>query len=50
MTTPAKPVLTMIRDYFGYKSTQAFSRDWSALSDKDKADLKKGFQDGAMTY
>lgn len=40
----------MIRDYFGYKSTQAFSKDWSALSQQDKDDLKRGIQSGAMTY
>lgn len=50
MTTPAKPVLTVIRDYFGYKSTQAFSKEWSDLPQKDKDELKAGFQDGSMTY
>jgi hypothetical protein len=27
-----------------------FSKQWRSLDDKDKADLKKGVDDGSMTY
>lgn len=33
----------------GYKLAQ-FKKDWQALSDKDKDDLKKGVQDGTFNY
>lgn len=32
-----------------YKLTQ-FRADWAELSDKDKADLKRGIGDGTLTY
>lgn len=50
MSQPTRPILTLIRDYFGYKSTQAFSREWNELTQADKDEIKQGFQDESMTY
>lgn len=37
--------------FFGpWKSTAEFSKEWKALSEQDKADLKKGLADGSLTY
>lgn len=32
------------------ESLSDFSKEWLALSDKDKEEIKKGFDDGSMTY
>jgi len=44
----AKPV--DVKNYFGYPDTTTFMRDWKSLTDKDKADLKKGIGDGSLNY
>lgn len=32
------------------ETTKEFTDEWRKLSDQDKADLKKGVDDGSMTY
>lgn len=32
------------------ETTREFSEEWKRLSDKDKAELKKGLDDGTLTY
>lgn len=46
----AEITLKGIKDYFGYSTLPAFSKDWKQLSDKDKEEIKKGLSDGTLTY
>lgn len=39
-----------IKDFFGYESITAFAPDWKALTEEDKAQLRKGIGDGSLTY
>ena len=41
--------LNDIRTYFGMNGAE-FRKEWSALSVKDKADLKRGIGNGTLTY
>ena len=41
--------LTQIREFFEIPIAQ-FAKEWRALTDKDRADIKQGFNDGSMTY
>lgn len=37
--------------FFGpWDSAAQFAKEWRRLSDQDKADLKKGIQDGTLNY
>lgn len=45
----AEATLTEMRTYFGM-TTKEFATEWRQLSDKDKADLKKGIGDGTLNY
>ena len=38
-----------VREFFDIPVSQ-FAKEWRMLSDKDKADLKKGIGDGTLTY
>jgi hypothetical protein len=38
-----------VMKFFGMKVTE-FKRDWAAMSDKDKSDLKRGIADGSLNY
>lgn len=42
--------LNDIRKYFGIENVAQFRAEWSALSDKDKAEIKAGLTDGTLTY
>lgn len=47
----SEPVtLTAIKDFFGYADIASFRNDWLQLSAKDKEEIRKGFDDGTMTY
>lgn len=46
----AEITLKGIKDYFGYATLPAFSKDWKQLSDKDKEQIKKGLSDGTLNY
>jgi len=37
-------LIAAVRDFFGYKSAQAFMAEWRKLSPSDKADLKAGLE------
>jgi hypothetical protein len=38
-----------IMKYFGM-SSQEMTREWKALNEEDKAQIKNGLSDGSMTY
>jgi hypothetical protein len=42
-------LLAQIRDFLGMSSGD-FAREWKQLSPGDKADIKKGIEDGSLTY
>jgi hypothetical protein len=45
--------LLEIKRYFGYEGKDGmakFRQDWSRLSEADKADIRKGMEDGTLTY
>lgn len=44
------PTLTRIRDFFEFRSTQEFSREWKALPEQGKRDIREGIENGTLTY
>lgn len=42
--------LTEVKNYFGYTSAAAFSRDWKVLSPEAQQELKAGIGNGSLTY
>lgn len=42
--------LVQVKDYFGYASLSAFSKDWKQLTEEDREQLKAGIGDGSLTY
>jgi hypothetical protein len=44
-----KEGLPMVMAYFGAKIGQ-FRKEWAALTDKDKADIKNGLENRSETY
>lgn len=46
----AAATLTQIRIYFGYEKAGDFRKDWTALTEDDKAQIKGAFENGTMTY
>lgn len=46
---PETITIATIRDFFGLK-TGEFMKQWQELSDQDKKDIRKGFEDGSMNY
>jgi hypothetical protein len=47
---PTDNILARIREFFGYPSLSAFGKDWRALTDEDKDQIKKGIEDGSLNY
>ncbi len=41
--------VSKIRDYFGM-TTQEFTKQWREMDEKDKAEIRSGFDNGTMTY
>lgn len=41
--------LKQVIDYFGLPMSQ-FAKEWKAVSDEDKAQIKAGIGDGSFTY
>ncbi len=39
-----------IMDFFGYAKLADFSKDWKALPDEDKAQIRAGLIDGTYNY
>jgi len=39
-----------VKDFFGYKNLAAFRKDWEALTDEDKVQLRTGIENGTLTY
>ena len=39
-----------VMKFFGYDNAAAFRKDWAALSDASKTQLKQGIGDGSLTY
>lgn len=50
MSEDTRPVLTKIREFFGYPNIAAFGKDWRNLTDEDKAQIKHGIEDGSLNY
>ena len=46
---PERNLLKELRDFFGMSAAE-FVRDWKLLPQKDKDQLKKGIEDGTLTY
>lgn len=42
-------ILKECREFFGMPAGD-FVREWKLLSQKDKDDIKKGIEDGTLTY
>lgn len=44
--------MTSLKDIAKYfnMTLSEFSKEWRALTDKDKADIRGGFDDGTMNY
>ena len=42
--------LNDIRKFFGIDNVALFRKEWSELSDVDKAQIKDGLTDGSLTY
>lgn len=42
--------LNEIRQFFGITNVALFRKEWSELSDKDKAEIKEGLSNGSYTY
>lgn len=45
----SKTDLKTIRDYFGIHSSD-FLKEWKALTEQDREDIRSGFDNGSMTY
>lgn len=45
----SKSILVQIREFFGM-DMPSFRKEWAAMSDADKADLKAGVENGTLTY
>ena len=43
-------VLKEIKEFFGYESLDAFSRDWKSLSEWDRYQIRQGLADRTFTY
>lgn len=39
-----------VKEFFGYKDMASFRRDWQALTEQDKKDLRVGIENGTFTY
>lgn len=39
-----------VRDFFGYKNMAEFRKDWTALTEEDKRQLREGIENGTFTY
>lgn len=39
-----------VRKYFEFQTAANFAAEWRKLTDKDKAEIKKGLEDGTLTY
>lgn len=48
MSNPA--TINEVRAYFDIATAAEFTKEWRALSDADKTDLKTGIGDGTLTY
>ena len=46
----ADATLTEVMEYFGYTTRQDFARDWKALDDTSKTQLKQGIGNKTYTY
>lgn len=42
-------LLKEIRDFFGMTASQMV-KEYKVLTEKDKADIRKGIEDGSLTY
>jgi hypothetical protein len=42
--------LLAVKDYFGYPSLSAFSKDWKQLSETERTQIRTGIGDGSFTY
>ena len=45
----SKSTLVIMREFFGM-TTAEFSGAWRKFTDKDKSDLRAGFENGTLTY
>lgn len=45
----AEATLKEIREFFGM-DVKTFRQEWTALSDKDKKEIREGMSNGSMTY
>lgn len=45
----AKGILNQVREFFGMTMPE-MNKEWRALSDEDKAQIKAGIEDGTLTY
>jgi hypothetical protein len=39
-----------LKTFFGYEKLADFSKDWKALTDLDKQQIKQGITDGTFNY
>lgn len=46
----AEASLKEIKDFFGYESLSAFSKDWKILPETDRKDIREGLSNGTLTY
>ena len=45
-----KPILTQVKEFFGFPTLADFKVDWQLLSDTDRDQIKAGIADGSLTY
>lgn len=46
----AQASLSQVREFFGIEQAGTFRKEWTALSEQDKSDLRNGIGDGTLTY
>ena len=44
------PDVKAVMAFFGYPSASAFMKDWKALSETDKEQIREGLDNGSLTY
>jgi len=45
-----RATLVEIMKFFAYDNTAQFRKDWSMMSDQDKAEIAEGIGEGSLTY
>lgn len=39
-----------VKDFFGYTNIAQFRKEWAALTEQDKTELRTGIENGTLTY